>query len=137
VRSLGVAARASLRADERRARRAYRAARRFQDALWTLYDAPYLSDQLATEETLLCRCESVSRAAVDAAVHDDIEHVGAIKRATRAGMGGCQGRYCGTILADVSSRSSGGSIGEYSLFSPAAPIKPTRIGSIAGEQGTP
>jgi NADPH-dependent 2,4-dienoyl-CoA reductase/sulfur reductase-like enzyme len=137
VRSLGVAGRASLRADERRARRAYRTARRFQDALWTLYDAPYLSDQLATEETLLCRCESVSRASVDAAVHDDIEHIGAIKRATRAGMGGCQGRYCGTILADVSSRSSGGSIGEYSLFSPAAPIKPTRIGSIAGEQGTP
>jgi NADPH-dependent 2,4-dienoyl-CoA reductase/sulfur reductase-like enzyme len=137
LRSLGVAARASLRADERRARRAYRTARRFQDALWTLYEAPYLSDQLATEETLLCRCESVSRAAVDAAVHDDIEHVGAIKRATRAGMGGCQGRYCGTVLADVSSRSSGGSIGEYSLFSPASPIKPTRIGSIAGEPGTP
>jgi NADPH-dependent 2,4-dienoyl-CoA reductase/sulfur reductase-like enzyme len=132
VQSLGVAARASLRADERRARRAHRTARRFQDALWAFYDAPYLSDQLATAETLLCRCESVSRASIDAAVHDDVEHVGAIKRATRAGMGGCQGRYCGTVLADVSSRSSGSSIGEYSLFSPAAPIKPTRIGSIAG-----
>ena len=134
VRSLGVAPRASLRADERRARRGHRKARRFQNALWALYDAPYLSDQLATEETLLCRCESVSRAAIDAAVRDDVEHVGAIKRATRAGMGGCQGRYCGTVLADVSSRSSGSSIGEYSLFSPAAPIKPTRIGSIAGER---
>jgi hypothetical protein len=46
-------------------------------------------------------------------------------------MGGCQGRYCGTILADVSNQRSGGTVGEFSLFSPAAPIKPTRIGAIA------
>ena len=70
---------------------------------------------------------------IEAALDEHVEHVGALKRATRAGMGGCQGRYCGTILADASSRSSGGAIGELSLFSPSAPIKPTRIGALAGD----
>jgi NADPH-dependent 2,4-dienoyl-CoA reductase/sulfur reductase-like enzyme len=134
VRSLGGTPGPALLADERRAQRAHARARRFQDALWKLYRAPRLSDQLAERDTLLCRCESVSREAIEAAVDDDVEHVGAIKRATRAGMGSCQGRYCGTILAGVSSRRSGGAIGEFSLFSPTAPIKPTRIGSLAGER---
>ena len=133
ARSLGATPGPELVADERRARRAHWRARHFQEALWKLYRAPRLSTQLAEDDTLLCRCESVSHAAVEAALEDDAEHVGAIKRATRAGMGGCQGRYCGTILADASSRRSGGSIGELSLFSPAAPVKPTRIGALAGD----
>jgi NADPH-dependent 2,4-dienoyl-CoA reductase/sulfur reductase-like enzyme len=137
ARDMGGTPGPELFADERRARRALGKARRFQEALWKLYRAPRLSDQLAEPDTLLCRCESVSRGAIEAAVEDDMEHVGAIKRATRAGMGGCQGRYCGTILADVSSRRSGSAIGEFSLFSPSAPIKPTRIGSLAGERDAP
>jgi NADPH-dependent 2,4-dienoyl-CoA reductase/sulfur reductase-like enzyme len=134
VRSLGGSPGARLLADERRAARALRRARSFQEALWKLYRAPRLSDRLAAADTMLCRCESVSKGAIEAAVDDQVQHVGALKRATRAGMGGCQGRYCGTILADVSSRSSGSAIGEYSLFSPSAPIKPTRIGELAGER---
>jgi hypothetical protein len=133
VRSLDGTPGTELLALERRARRAHWKARRFQDALWKIYRAPRLSDQLAEDSTLLCRCESVSRGVVEAAVADQIEHVGALKRATRAGMGGCQGRYCGTILADMSNRRSGGTVGEFSLFSPSAPIKPTRIGALAAD----
>jgi hypothetical protein len=133
ARSLGARPGPELVALERRARRAHWKARHFQEALWKLYRAPRLSTQLAEGDTLLCRCESVSRDAIEAALEDDVEHVGAIKRATRAGMGGCQGRYCGTILADASSRRSGSVIGELSLFSPAAPVKPTRVGELAGD----
>ena len=133
VRSLGSSPGSALLADERRARRARRRAQRFQDALGKLYRAPRPSHQLAEQGTLVCRCESVSLGAIEAAVHEQIEHVGALKRVTRAGMGGCQGRYCGTILADASTRRSGGTIGELSLFAPAAPIKPARIGAIAAD----
>jgi NADPH-dependent 2,4-dienoyl-CoA reductase/sulfur reductase-like enzyme len=133
ARSLDVRPGADLLAAERRARRAAFRARHFQEALAKLYRAPRLRTQLAEDDTLVCRCESVSRGAIAAALHEDVEHVGALKRVTRAGMGGCQGRYCGTILADASSRSGGGAIGELSLFSPAAPFKPVRIGALAGD----
>jgi NADPH-dependent 2,4-dienoyl-CoA reductase/sulfur reductase-like enzyme len=130
VRGLGGADAPGAANEERAAARALRRAARFQEALWRVYRAPWLSDQLARDDTEICRCESVSRGVIDAAVHDGVEHVGAIKRATRAGMGGCQGRYCGIVLAELSGRSSGHELGEHSLFSPTAPIKPTRIGSL-------
>jgi NADPH-dependent 2,4-dienoyl-CoA reductase/sulfur reductase-like enzyme len=130
ARGLGVALTPSAIAEERVVERSLRRATRFQQSLWQVYRAPHLSDQLARDDTELCRCESVSRGVIAAAVDDGIEHVGAIKRATRAGMGGCQGRYCGVVLAELSARSSGHELGEYSLFSPTAPIKPTRIGSL-------
>jgi NADPH-dependent 2,4-dienoyl-CoA reductase/sulfur reductase-like enzyme len=130
ARGLGVAPAPSAIAEERVVERALRRATRFQQSLWRVYRAPRLTDQLARDDTEICRCESVSRGVIAAAVDGGIEHVGAIKRATRAGMGGCQGRYCGIVLAEVSARSSGHELGEYSLFSPTAPIKPTRIGSL-------
>jgi NADPH-dependent 2,4-dienoyl-CoA reductase/sulfur reductase-like enzyme len=130
ARALGSSPAADAIGEERAAARALRRAARFQEALGRVYRAPRLSDQLARDDTEICRCEGVSRGEIDAAVRDGIEHVGAIKRVTRAGMGGCQGRYCGGVLAEISRRSSGHELDEYSLFSPTPPIKPTRIGSL-------
>ncbi len=137
VRSLGDLPNDELLAEERRARRARWRGRHFQAALWGFYEAPRLGDQLAADDTDLCRCESVSRGAIRAAVEGGIGHVGAIKRVTRAGMGGCQGRYCGSLLAELSSRSSGRPIDEYSLFAPTAPFKPTRIGALVTSRNEP
>jgi NADPH-dependent 2,4-dienoyl-CoA reductase/sulfur reductase-like enzyme len=131
VRSLGGVPGEALAAQERRARRARWRGRRFQAALWRFYAAPRLDDQLAIDDTDLCRCESVSRGAIQRTLEGGIGHVGAIKRVTRAGMGGCQGRYCGPILAELSSRASGRPIDEFSLFAPTAPFKPMRIASLA------
>jgi NAD(P)H-nitrite reductase large subunit len=95
-----------------------------------VYDAPPLVDLLARDDTLVCRCESVSREAIAAAVGERITHVGAIKRATRAGMGGCQGRYCGVVAAGISQRAHGHELEERSLFAPSAPVRPTRVDAL-------
>ena len=124
VRSLGRTPGQALLDEERSAARAHAKALRFQDALWSLYRGPRLD--LAAGDTLVCRCENVARSAIEAAVAERIQHVGAIKRATRAGMGGCQGRYCGVVAAGLSGRQ----LGEYSLFAPSAPIRPARIGDL-------
>jgi NADPH-dependent 2,4-dienoyl-CoA reductase/sulfur reductase-like enzyme len=124
VRSLGGTPSAALLREERSATKAHSKAARFQEALWSLYRGPRLDP--GDDDTLVCRCENVPRRAIEAAVAERIEHVGAIKRATRAGMGGCQGRYCGVVAAGISGRQ----LGEYSLFAPGAPIRPARIGDL-------
>ena len=45
-------------------------------------------------DTLVCRCENVRRADLDAALALDLDAPAAIKMATRIGMGLCQGRVC-------------------------------------------
>jgi hypothetical protein len=72
----------------------------------------------------------VTKAAVDAALADDIAHIGALKRVTRAGMGGCQGRYCGTLLAEMAARRSGRELDEHAWFAPSVPFKPTKISAL-------
>lgn len=105
--------------------------RRFQQALWRVYAAPRLVDQLATPETPICRCESVGRHELEAAAATGIRTLGALKRATRAGMGGCQGRYCGPLLAEITARSHGRPLTEDDLFAPGTPYTPVEIDSIA------
>jgi thioredoxin reductase len=108
------------------ARRDLRRALRFQDALWRVFKAPALSMTLASGDTTICRCEGVPRADLDAAAAVHGAAIGAIKRDTRAGMGHCQGRYCGPVLARAL-----GSPEEFALFAPRAPGKPVKLAAIA------
>ncbi|MEH6422346.1 hypothetical protein V7787_51450, partial [Pseudomonas sp. CGJS7] len=82
----------------------------------------------ATPRTLVCRCEDVSLAQLDA--HHDWR---AAKLATRCGMGSCQGRICGAALAEL--RGFAPSL----VSTPATPahgarppVFPTRLASLAG-----
>jgi NADPH-dependent 2,4-dienoyl-CoA reductase/sulfur reductase-like enzyme len=104
---------------------------RFQRALWQLYRAPRLVDQLADPDTPICRCENVPRRAVDEALAGGIATIGALKRVTRAGMGRCQGRYCASILAEVAARRSGLPLDERAWFAPGIPFKPLPVELIA------
>jgi NADPH-dependent 2,4-dienoyl-CoA reductase/sulfur reductase-like enzyme len=54
---------------------------------------------LATPETPLCRCEEVRLADIQRAVQDGAQTINEVKGATRAGMGNCQGRMCGELVA--------------------------------------
>jgi NADPH-dependent 2,4-dienoyl-CoA reductase/sulfur reductase-like enzyme len=103
---------------------------RFQVALGQVFKAPNLQDELAEPDTLICRCEGVSRAAVEQSLNDGAGHVGAIKRVTRAGMGPCQGRYCTPAIAAMVARSTGQAPGELSGFAPTPPVKPVVISDL-------
>jgi NADPH-dependent 2,4-dienoyl-CoA reductase/sulfur reductase-like enzyme len=111
-------------------RRARSRSERFQRALSRLYLAPRLLDQLAEADTLVCRCESVALGAIEEAYASGIHESGAVKRVSRAGMGSCQGRYCGAFLSELGARRRGGVPDEWSGFAPAAPFKPLPLGSI-------
>jgi thioredoxin reductase len=113
------------------ARRDLARSRRFQEALWRLYAAPWPGLSLADAETLICRCENVARGTIDAALAEG-GGIGDVKRRTRCGMGRCQGRYCGPALARHMAEARGEAIGEEGFFAPRFPVKPVRISDIVG-----
>jgi len=103
----------------------------FQKILWNIYKSPKIFDQFTTDETIICRCLSVTKGRLMEDISADLVSAGALKRISRAGMGKCQGRYCSPyvqkFIEDVQQTPGD----EYSGFAPQLPIKPTSIGSIA------
>lgn len=100
-------------------------AKSFQRALWAIYDAPPRVSP-PSDDTILCRCESVSHGAARAAIASGASDIGALKRLTRLGMGRCQGRYCSGPAAKMT--------GETSLFAPQTPARPVPAAAIALEK---
>jgi NADPH-dependent 2,4-dienoyl-CoA reductase/sulfur reductase-like enzyme len=121
---------AVLKAECTAARRRLRAHRRFQDGLWRMFEAPRLQTELATPETLICRCECVTLAQIEAALADGTPSLGEIKRRTRLGMGSCQGRSCMPLAATLLAARQGRALDEFSFFAPRVPVKPIGIGAL-------
>ena len=126
------------------ARRALRAARDFQAALWRLYAAPPAPPP--PDDTIACRCEEVTVGTLRA-LGDGASPVLA-KRATRAGMGRCGGRFCAATLravlgtpgaapGDAPGGPPGGpSAGEAAFAAPRAPLRPVPAAALMLEAPT-
>ena len=113
------------------ARRRLRRHRRFQNELWRLFRAPQLHLELATPGTLICRCESVALAQIEAALTDGRPSLSEVKRRTRLGMGGCQGRTCAPLAAALLMERQGRPLNEMAFFAPRMPVKPVHIGVLS------
>jgi hypothetical protein len=130
ARSLAFASGGTERDRESKARSALARHRRFQAGLWQLYRAPHLTTELATPETLICRCEGVSLREITTELREGWSSVGALKRRTRCGMGRCQGRYCGPIVAALSAYHRGCEPDEEGYWAPRPPVRPVPIGDM-------
>lgn len=118
-----------------RCERSLRRNRRFQKALWQVYDAPFPATGLADSETSICRCERVSKRAIEHCLAGDAKSFGPVKRATRLGMGRCQGRYCTTLLASMMHETLGDDCNMRDFFAPRVPVRPMPIAQLAGSYG--
>lgn len=125
ARDLGLAV-----GEPRRARRNLARAQRFQKALWRLFEAAPQQAAAIDSAALVCRCEEVNAGMMREAVKAGHTTPAALKRATRAGMGRCQGRYCAPLIARICS----GEPGEFDLFAPRPPAKPVPIRALTAEQ---
>jgi thioredoxin reductase len=128
--SLGVALSPAQLDEVAKARAALLRHRRFQSGLWDLFRAVRPTRELAAADTLVCRCESLALATIESGHGEASLGMGALKRATRAGMGRCQGRYCGPILAALTAERAGQPIEEAALWAPRPPTKPIAIADI-------
>jgi NADPH-dependent 2,4-dienoyl-CoA reductase/sulfur reductase-like enzyme len=132
ARSLGLAPAAGQEQAAASARKRLRRHRRFQSGLWELFRAPRLLTELANPETVICRCEELTLADIEAGFDPGTQSIGAVKRVTRAGMGRCQGRYCGPVLTAVAAARRGLPLDEAAHWAPRPPVKPIRIADIVG-----
>ncbi len=109
-------------------------ARRFQDALWSLYQAPAFDVRKIDDSTIVCRCEEVTAGRIRELAKAGAASLGALKRNTRSGMGRCQGRNCAATLARLIAAETGKPIGAYDFFAPRIPAKPVPVTALAFEQ---
>ena len=73
--------------------------RRFAAAMHAVYPVPSAWLPGLTPETMVCRCEEVTVADVDAALALGARDTRTVKVLSRSGMGWCQGRQCGYATA--------------------------------------
>ena len=69
--------------------------RRFAAALHAVYPVPRFWLDTLEPDTVVCRCEEVTVAEVDAAIGNGARDARSVKLLSRSGMGWCQGRVCG------------------------------------------
>ncbi|MGG5821820.1 FAD-dependent oxidoreductase [Falsiroseomonas sp. HW251] len=115
--------------EEPQTRRALSRAIAFQDALWRMFEVPGFDVTQVADETVICRCEEVTAGALRAAMADGAVGLGALKKATRAGMGRCQGRMCGATVARFA-----GAVEDDGWAAPRAPVKPVPAMALAMER---
>ena len=125
ARDLGLAA-----PPAREATRIVRRAARFQSALWRLFEAPAFDPAAIDSSAIVCRCEEVTAGELRGLVAAGHASPASLKRASRVGMGRCQGRYCAATVARLCSAD----VDEFGLFAPRPPAKPVPIRALAIEQ---
>ncbi|MBW1600191.1 NAD(P)/FAD-dependent oxidoreductase [Streptomyces sp. JJ38] len=96
------------------------------------------------DATEVCRCEEVTAGRVREAVADDgARDARTVKLLTRAGMGWCQGRMCGSAVARLAAAGSGGTVPPSPERRPfAVPVPLGVLGSldapgVPDQPGTP
>lgn len=85
---------------------------------------------LADENTVVCRCEDLTLRDVRAAVSNRMGDINAFKRATRSGMGRCQGRMCGPYMQELLAASRGIPPHDLGALQVRPPLKPVELGSF-------
>ena len=81
--------------------------------------------------TILCRCEDVTHEAAREAVREGATHVDEVKMWTRAGMGRCQGRMCGSAIAALVTRATGCAVADAGVLSTRPPVRPVPLAGLA------
>ncbi len=101
--------------------------RRFQEALWSIFTPPP-PDALA-DSTIVCRCEEVTAGRLRAEIAGGLVSLPALKKATRAGMGRCQGRFCAATIARLCPHAPTAD----AFAAPRVPIKPVPAAALMFE----
>ncbi len=118
--------------EERRKRlvRALASARSFGHELGRLAPPPAGIADLANDDTIVCRCENVTRGEIAAALAEGTRAVAGAKMWTRAGMGRCQGRVCGSAVAEIAASLGGTEIAAAGFNPPRIPLRPVPLPAV-------
>jgi NADPH-dependent 2,4-dienoyl-CoA reductase/sulfur reductase-like enzyme len=112
---------------ERQALARHARARPFLDALYA--PAPEFLDP--PDEAVVCRCEEVTAGRIREFVDLGCLGPNQAKSYGRAGMGPCQGRYCGITVSGIIAARRGVPIDEVGYYRIRPPLKPVTLGELA------
>ena len=124
---------AQLRSRVQAARQAHAKAARFGRSMAQLMALlPGHTDSIEPQ-TIVCRCEDVTRAEIDAACDAGAHDMNQLKAWTRCGMGPCQGRTCGDVAAELlAARVHGGLREPAGCLSARTPLRPMTVEALTG-----
>jgi NADPH-dependent 2,4-dienoyl-CoA reductase/sulfur reductase-like enzyme len=83
------------------------------------------------DETVVCRCEEITMGEIRKQLHNGCVTMNGVKKATRCGMGTCQGRTCGPILFDIISAFTQRPSAAVGCTAARAPVKTVALGALA------
>ncbi len=131
ARALGKAESNASRKQEAEARKRLTRAREFAElAAGMMQLKPALLD-LITDDTIICRCESVSAAGIMQAMDEGDCTLRGIKVQNRAGMGSCQGRMCGHLISRLIAKKTGMPLESIHPDTARPPVKPVPLRALA------
>ena len=83
-------------------------------------------------DTVICRCEDITRREIDAAFEAGAREVNQLKHFTRCGMGPCQGRMCGDVAAQLLAQRVGSreAVGHWTG---RPPLRPVALDALIGD----
>lgn len=85
-----------------------------------------------SDKTIICRCEDLTVEEIREWISKGCDGFEEIKRATRIGMGACQGRTCRRHLIAELAHANQKSPAEIDLSTFRPPTKPLKFGAVAG-----
>jgi len=84
-------------------------------------------------ETIICRCEGVTRAEIEHAATAGASTINQLKHFTRCGMGPCQGRMCGEAAGALLAAARSVGVAELGFATGRIPLRPVPMASILGD----
>jgi len=84
------------------------------------------------DKVYICRCNEVTEAEVRQAVREGARTVAAVKLATRAGMGLCQGRTCRRLVSRIIAEETGQNPADILPATTRPPVRTMTLAALAG-----
>ena len=109
------------------------AARPFLDAAYP----PCAEVLLPADSTIVCRCEEVTAGDIRGYAGLGCLGPNQTKAFGRAGMGPCQGRYCGLSVTALLAEANGQTPDETGYYRIRPPLKPVTLGELAAMDASP
>lgn len=89
------------------------------------------------DDTIVCRCEEVTKGDVRRAVHKGLYTFNEVKKYLRTGMGLCQGQTCNRLVRAIMARELGVPVSEIDVITPRSPVRPVVTNVYANDTYNP
>jgi thioredoxin reductase len=113
--------------------RQYARAVRFGMAMTALSMPKSGIENLTTQQTIMCRCESLTREEITKEIATGAQSTIAVKSGLRAGMGPCGGKFCQIAIARLIATTDVRSEADVPPPTPRPPLRPVPTSALAGD----